>query len=528
MAGLELLRAVTLTGELARNDDEATLRPRFHDPPHGRVAGPTEMPSALEGVRELLGHDLRIQGRSSDFLDLDLRVVEFELPLYGFREALDRPAFPADHKARSLGEQGDPRPHRRPLDVEATEPCATGLIHQVFLEQDPTHVLDDDPLVFALDFLLRHLCHLFQYDLEVHAVLVPLTAPSIGSRPISFRRGSLVRVDHADHHRVRILLSRELRVRDRALQDLEECLRGLHRVPSRSRPGLVGDPAVVRPHGHGLLQGDDAFEVLACTLHRLAAQLARELDGFLPCEGQVPAIGPGHCLDLVFHRVPELCHSHPHLSGMNFDDRVAPTPGPLCVTAFRVIANSPMKCPIISGLISTVTNSFPLWIATFLPMKSGRIGTSRQCVRTASSVPFARTFSTKVRRSSSMPRMNERRGRAGKSSMISSRVIAFISSSVYPRYVNSFLRLVSTRPARFRSLRLAAFASPPICFFAIVRTSVASPSAVSASGTSGRPSDREERHSRPSAVSRRAGGTRRRAGGPRRSSRRRGRGTRPC
>src|SRR2546430_5347163 len=143
MAGLELLRAVTLTGELARNDDEATLRPRLHDPPHGRVAGPTEMPSALEAVRELLGHDLRIQGRSSDFLDLDLWVVEFELPLHGFREALDRPAFPANHKARSLGEQGDPRPHRRPLDVEATEPCATGLVHQVFLEQDPTHVLED-------------------------------------------------------------------------------------------------------------------------------------------------------------------------------------------------------------------------------------------------------------------------------------------------------------------------------------------------------------------------------------------------
>src|SRR5439155_786584 len=34
--------------------------------------------------------------------------------------------------------------------------------------------------------------------------------------------------------------------------------------------------------------------------------------------------------------------------------------------------------------------------------------------------------------------------------MISSSVMAFISSSVYPRYVNSFLRRVSTRPARAR------------------------------------------------------------------------------
>src|SRR5207244_447312 len=75
---------------------------------------------------------------------------------------------------------------------------------------------------------------------------------------------------------------------------------------------------------------------------------------------------------------------------------------------------------------------------TFVPMRSGKIGSSRQWVRTASSVPFARSFSTNVRRSSSKPRMTDRRGRAGSSSMISSRVIAFISSSVYPRYVNSF------------------------------------------------------------------------------------------
>src|SRR5256885_14378821 len=48
--------------------------------------------------------------------------------------------------------------------------------------------------------------------------------------------------------------------------------------------------------------------------------------------------------------------------------------------------------------------------------------------------------------------------------MISSRVMAFISSSVYPRYVNSFLRRVSTRPARFRNFLRAAFARPPIFF----------------------------------------------------------------
>src|SRR2546429_2253537 len=48
--------------------------------------------------------------------------------------------------------------------------------------------------------------------------------------------------------------------------------------------------------------------------------------------------------------------------------------------------------------------------------------------------------------------------------MISSSVMAFISSRVYPRYVNSFLRRVSTRPARFRNFLRAAFARPPIFF----------------------------------------------------------------
>src|SRR5467141_90986 len=282
-------------------------------------------------------------------------------------------------------------------------------------------------LTFASAGISRHL---FQDNLEVHGVLVPWTAAAVRPRTEAFRRCALMSVDHADDHGIGILFPCELRVRDGALEDLEERLCCLHRIPGGPGAGLVRDPPIVFLHWHRLLQGDHLFEVFAGLVDGLPAELSGELDRLLPCERQFPTVCSGHRLDLVFDRVPELRHSTPHFSGMNFDDRVAPTPGPLCVTGLRVIANSPMKWPIISGLISTVTNSFPLWIATFLPMKSGRIGTSRQCVRTASSVPFARTFSTKVRRSSSMPRMNERRGRAGKSSMISSRVIAFISSSV--------------------------------------------------------------------------------------------------
>src|SRR5438445_12189066 len=273
---------------------------------------------------------------------------------------------------------------------------------------------------------------LLEHDFQVHGIRIPRTAPAVRSRPEGFRRRPLVRVDYFQDHRIRVFLSRELRVRDGALENLEEPLRRFDGIPGGPRPGFVGHPSIVFPHRHGLFEGDHGLQVFARLVNGLPPQLSRQLDGLLPREREVSTIGSSHRLDLVFNRVPAFRH-RPHFSGMNFDVRAAPTPGPLWTTAFRVIANSPMSCPIISALISTVTNSFPLWTATFLPMKSGKIGTSRQWVRTASSVPFARSFSTNVRRSSSKPRMNERRGLAGSSSMISSRVIAFISSSVYPR-----------------------------------------------------------------------------------------------
>src|SRR5256886_11111623 len=89
VACLELLRAVALPGQLARDDHETPLRAGLHDPAHGRVARPTEVPSPLEGVRELLRHYLRIQGRGTHFLDLVLWVAELELPVHRLGEALD-------------------------------------------------------------------------------------------------------------------------------------------------------------------------------------------------------------------------------------------------------------------------------------------------------------------------------------------------------------------------------------------------------------------------------------------------------
>src|SRR5256712_12307959 len=135
-------------------------------------------------------------------------------------------------------------------------------------------------------------------------------------------------VDRADDHSIGILLPGELRVRDRAREDLEERLRCLHRIAGRPDTGLVRDPPVVLLHRHGLLQCDDLLEVFARVVDGLAAELAGELDGLLPCKRELPPICPGHRLDLVFDRVPELRHPTPHFSRMEFDYRLAPSPRP--------------------------------------------------------------------------------------------------------------------------------------------------------------------------------------------------------
>src|SRR5213080_1588276 len=151
-------------------------------------------------------------------------------------------------------------------------------------------------LTFASAGISRHL---FQDNLEVHGVLVPWTAPPVRPRTIAFRRRALVSVNHADDHGIRIFLSGELRVRDRALEDLEEGLRRLDRLAGGPDAGLVRDPPIVLLHRHGLLQGDHFLEVLARLVDRLPSELAGELDGLLPCERQLPTVGSGHRLDLV-------------------------------------------------------------------------------------------------------------------------------------------------------------------------------------------------------------------------------------
>src|SRR2546425_1130929 len=130
-------------------------------------------------------------------------------------------------------------------------------------------------LTFASAGISRHL---FQDNLEVHGVLVPWTAAAVRPRTEAFRRRALMSVDHADDHRIGILFPGELRVRDRALEDLEERLRCLHRIAGRPDTRLVRDPPVVLLHRHGLLQCDDLLKVFAGVVDLLAAELRENRD----------------------------------------------------------------------------------------------------------------------------------------------------------------------------------------------------------------------------------------------------------
>src|SRR2546426_739449 len=110
-------------------------------------------------------------------------------------------------------------------------------------------------LSFRLTFASAGIsCHLFEDDLEVHGVLVPRTASPVRARAKAFRRRPFVGVDHADDHRVGIFFPGELRVRDRALEDLEEGLRCFHRHElRRSRRPDAGSAVRDRLPRHGEL-----------------------------------------------------------------------------------------------------------------------------------------------------------------------------------------------------------------------------------------------------------------------------------
>src|SRR2546426_10746656 len=74
-------------------------------------------------------------------------------------------------------------------------------------------------------------------------------------------------------------------------------------------------------------------------------------------------------------------------------ERDAPMPGVPWTTFWLVIANSPRKCPIISGLISIATNSLPECKCKVKPSISGIMIISLACVLTGTAFPPPFPFS---------------------------------------------------------------------------------------------------------------------------------------
>src|SRR5256712_13244498 len=132
---------------------------------------------------------------------------------------------------------------------------------------------------------------LLEHDFQVHGIRIPRTAPAVRPRPEGFRRRPLVRVDYFQDHRIGILFSRELRVRDGALEDLEEPLCRFDGIPGGPRPGFVGHPSTVFPHPHPPFAAAHALQAFARLVTGLPPQLSRHLDGLPPPHRNVSAIG---------------------------------------------------------------------------------------------------------------------------------------------------------------------------------------------------------------------------------------------
>src|SRR5439155_8686167 len=105
------------------------------------------------------------------------------------------------------------------------------------------------------------------------------------------------------------------------------------------------------------------------------------------------------------------------------------------------MANSPTKCPIISGLISMETYSLPECNWRFNPNISGMTIMSLTWDLTRAGLPpFSfldwRTCSIRIRCSLVRPLRSDLRCREGRSLMNSSIDICLSSSTEWPRYVN--------------------------------------------------------------------------------------------
>ncbi len=102
------------------------------------------VPTSLEGGGDLLGHDLSVQGRVLDLLNLEFGVGEGELLVQtGLKVVDDLPLSTDDHTG-ALSVNGDFRTTGRAANVKAAEAGLGGVLHQELADEQALDVAVND------------------------------------------------------------------------------------------------------------------------------------------------------------------------------------------------------------------------------------------------------------------------------------------------------------------------------------------------------------------------------------------------
>ncbi len=141
VALLELFNPVPLACEFPGKDHLTSHGTGLHYPPHGGVAGSSEVPSPFEGFGQLIGHYMGVEARVLHLLHFNLGVVKTELVLQSGGEVANRTAPLADHETGALYYQLNTGSERSPLNVKTTETCPADLFSQVLLKEQSPNIL---------------------------------------------------------------------------------------------------------------------------------------------------------------------------------------------------------------------------------------------------------------------------------------------------------------------------------------------------------------------------------------------------
>ena len=152
VAAGELPDATPLTGDLTGNGHLCAKGAGLNDLAECPVAYPLEVETALKARGDTLGLDDRIELRDLDLADLDVRVLQIELPLEGAGQLLDLMATASDDAAWPEHVQDDAGSQRRALDLSTAVSHASKAIVKELLDLELLDLLGDELLLDSHDY----------------------------------------------------------------------------------------------------------------------------------------------------------------------------------------------------------------------------------------------------------------------------------------------------------------------------------------------------------------------------------------